>query len=246
MTTRLIKGRGKNQVEIRGMGTTFAAKTADYTILDDDGVVNLFVTTGATDRTMTLPTAADNSGRIITVKKVDSGANKVILDGEGAETIDGALTQTGITSQYDFCTLQCDGTEWHIINKRFSTEDGLKQYDESTAYSNGTPTVTVSSGTWTDAGSVLIPYQTEGGSWRLRFNLHGTMGTSSSNFTITISNVTFDGPNAVAASQFNNSSYYTLRAVANTTSISMNYSNLVTLPHISGDVLLTAKPTWAD
>jgi hypothetical protein len=39
---------------------------------------------------MTLPTAASSTGKVFYIKKIDSSANSVIIDGAGAETIDGA------------------------------------------------------------------------------------------------------------------------------------------------------------
>jgi hypothetical protein len=91
------------------------AKSATYTITDTDGVGVVLVTTSTTDRTVTLPTAADNSGRIIQVKKVDSATGKVTIDGEGSETIDGQTTYD-LLYDNESMTLICDGTEWHILN----------------------------------------------------------------------------------------------------------------------------------
>jgi len=90
------------------------AKSANYTILDDDGVYTIEVTTAASDITITLPTASANSGRVLNIVKVDSGVGKVIIDGEGAETISGAATQE-ILNQWDARTLQCNGTSWTMI-----------------------------------------------------------------------------------------------------------------------------------
>lgn len=92
---------------------TTSAKSADYTVTDTDGITTVLMTTGATDRTVTLPTAADNSGRKLVIKKVDSGTGVVTVDGEGAETIDGAASVC-LQSQYDSVTLICDGTGWHV------------------------------------------------------------------------------------------------------------------------------------
>jgi hypothetical protein len=87
--------------------------SANYTVLDTDGYEHIHVTTGASDRTMTLPTAADNTGRKIVFRKVDSGTGNVILDGEGSETIDGGTTYT-MGGQYSSMTVVCDGSEWWI------------------------------------------------------------------------------------------------------------------------------------
>lgn len=64
-------------------------------------------------RTITLP-AGHESGQVIDVKKVDASANGVIIDANGAETIDDALTQT-IMFQYESICVISDGTNWYII-----------------------------------------------------------------------------------------------------------------------------------
>jgi len=70
---------------------------AGYTILDCDCFSTIIVTTGASTRTVILPTVGDNSGREITVKKADSGIGFVTVDGEGCETIDGCVSIDLIT-----------------------------------------------------------------------------------------------------------------------------------------------------
>ena len=63
--------------------------------------------------TVTLPKAADNEQRVFVVKDISSSVNTVTIDGDGSETIDGALTLVlGVRSQ---ATLLCDGTQWHKI-----------------------------------------------------------------------------------------------------------------------------------
>lgn len=51
--------------------------------------------------------------KTMTIKKIDSSINSVIIDGSGA-LIDGSATYT-IYTQYDSVTLQWDGTNWNII-----------------------------------------------------------------------------------------------------------------------------------
>ena len=89
--------------------------SANYTVQDDDGFRLIRVTTGASDRTITLPTAADNVDRILHILKDDSGAGLVIVDGESAERIDGAMDIT-IVNRYDSVTLYCDGADWFVLN----------------------------------------------------------------------------------------------------------------------------------
>lgn len=64
--------------------------------------------------TVTLPAAADNEGRRYFIKKIDSSANAVTIDGNASETIDDSTTKV-LSSQYDSAEIVCDGTEWWII-----------------------------------------------------------------------------------------------------------------------------------
>jgi hypothetical protein len=100
---------------------TATAKTADYTVLDDDNIRTILMTTGGTNRTVTLPTATDNTGRILTIKKIDDidadGTGICTVDGEGSETIDGLTTRV-LISAGDHVTLQCTGTAWVILSAR--------------------------------------------------------------------------------------------------------------------------------
>ena len=104
-------------------------KSANYNVKAYDDVV--FMTTGATNKTVTLSYGQigflESSvvlnindvettleyGKQITIKKVDSGAGNVIIDGNGA-LIDGAATIT-LTTQYESVTLQWDGTNWNKL-----------------------------------------------------------------------------------------------------------------------------------
>jgi hypothetical protein len=99
-----------------------AAKSADYTITDDDADV-FEITTGATDRTVTLPTLADNAGRIITVIKVDSASGTVTVDGEGAETIDGETSYV-LPSQYNRITVLAGTSSWVVMDLKANYDAG--------------------------------------------------------------------------------------------------------------------------
>jgi hypothetical protein len=101
-------------IQTGGFHANISTKTDNYTVTDTDNEYTIEVETGATDKTITLPTAADNQNRILNIVKKDSGAGYVIVDGEGAETINGSATQI-ITTQYTSITVQSNGTEWRII-----------------------------------------------------------------------------------------------------------------------------------
>lgn len=82
----------------------YTATTADHTIL---------VNPTSSDATITLPAATTAQGLILVIKSLSNTYN-VIIDGNASETIDGATTQT-ISVQYEALTIQCDGSNWHII-----------------------------------------------------------------------------------------------------------------------------------
>lgn len=64
--------------------------------------------------TLTLPAAASWTGHEINCKKTDSTANVVTIDGNSAETIDGAATRA-LKTQYESITLISDGSNWWIV-----------------------------------------------------------------------------------------------------------------------------------
>lgn len=102
--------------EVQQFGLKVSAKSADYTVLDDDGISVIHMTTSTTDRTVTLPTAADNTGRVLTIAKIDSGSGSLTIDGEGSETINAETTKV-LYRRHHSVTICCDGTGWQIIDQ---------------------------------------------------------------------------------------------------------------------------------
>jgi hypothetical protein len=86
--------------------------TATGALAVDDGLVLADATAG--NITLTLPTAASASGLRIAVKKTDASINTVTIDGNGAETIDGAANRVLLT-QYAVVTVMSDGTQWWVV-----------------------------------------------------------------------------------------------------------------------------------
>jgi len=84
--------------------TTHTAADEHVILVDDD--------TAAAAVTVTLPLAA-TANTIYHVKKLGTTAN-VIIDGNGSETIDGALTAV-LTTQYESIMLISDGSAWHVL-----------------------------------------------------------------------------------------------------------------------------------
>jgi hypothetical protein len=150
--TAITALKGSDQVEVESGGSSYsatlsllnlvAAKSADYTITDSDGIRYLNVTTADTDRTMTLPTASDNTNRVITIKKVDSGTGKVTIDGEGSETID-ELTTFLLIDKGQWVTIVCDGSGWQSV--AWSSPPIMILEDQKSSGTNGG---TFTSGAW--------------------------------------------------------------------------------------------------
>ena len=91
--------------------TSIVVGDSPYTITEDDHFIIADASGGAI--TVNLPPAADVPGREYVIKKIDATAN-VTIDGDGAETIDGAATVV-LTGQYDTVQIRSDGTEWWIV-----------------------------------------------------------------------------------------------------------------------------------
>jgi len=89
--------------------------STNYTVLDNDFFTHFIVSCAASDRTITLPTVADNKGRILSFCKSDSGVGEIVIDGEGSETING-FTTVRVGLQYQEVTVISTGTEWMILS----------------------------------------------------------------------------------------------------------------------------------
>ncbi len=87
-----------------------ATKTGAYIITAADSIILADASGGAF--TVTLPPAAVNN--TFTIKKVDASGNVVTVDGDGAETIDGALT-AALAAQYESLTVITNGANWFVV-----------------------------------------------------------------------------------------------------------------------------------
>lgn len=104
------------------------AQTGSYSVVLADR--NMLVTIDASGgvATVGLPTVATAmDGFRVTVKKIDSSANSVTIDGSGSETIDGAANVV-INDQYTAFTLVCNGTAWEIASKYSKTNLTNREY----------------------------------------------------------------------------------------------------------------------
>lgn len=96
------------------------SKSDTYTALVSD---DLILATGNSAFTITLPVAATANGKTLTFKKTGTAAGPITIDGDSAETIDGAANVI-LYFQYETVALYCDGTSWHIVarDRPFATQ----------------------------------------------------------------------------------------------------------------------------
>ncbi len=109
-TVDMVESAIISQAKLRG-----ASVSADTTIADNNYYTIWVVNTSGGSHTITLPTAADNLGRVIIVKDGSGHAasNALTVDGESSETIDGQASIT-IDSAYGAVSLWCNGSAWLI------------------------------------------------------------------------------------------------------------------------------------
>lgn len=114
------------------------------TIAGDTGSHKL-VATIADNVTTTYTDNTADAGLGANVPTTSDATKPITIDGDGSETIDGALTFV-LNSQYDFVIIVGGSTEWHLLGGRLTT------HDHSDAASGGivletpsinTPTITV-------------------------------------------------------------------------------------------------------
>ncbi len=90
-------------------GYVYLDKTAGET------ASTMLVDASAGAATIVLPAPASSAGRILTIKKIDTSANAVVLDAKTSSTqIDGNLTMS-ITNPNGSYKIHCDGKAWYVI-----------------------------------------------------------------------------------------------------------------------------------
>ena len=107
--------RTRNPLSLAKVSTT----TTPYTATSADDVILIDATAGA--KTVNLPAAAGASEKVYIIKKTDSSFNAVTIDPNASETIDGSTTTT-INTQFESITIQSDGTNWQLLERRIPSE----------------------------------------------------------------------------------------------------------------------------
>lgn len=128
--------------------------SSDYPITTTDGYDLVYVTTGASTITITLPAASSSVGRTIAIQKADTGAGKISIARAGSDTIDGYTSTdigTGATNVGAIIVLKCVSSSlWSVV----SVTGELIQATESSGV-NGNNThwvvvksITIAPGDW--------------------------------------------------------------------------------------------------
>jgi|SRR5688572_4409672 len=99
-------------LEVNGsLATKVTTITGNTTLTSADAVV---LCNSASNFTVTLPSAIGISGRIYTIKNINT--NIVTIMTTGSQTIDGSLNKL-LNSQYDAVQLISNGNNWHTLNE---------------------------------------------------------------------------------------------------------------------------------
>lgn len=96
---------GQDYRSIKTITAAQQTQATDWTVLVD-------CSAGAV--TISLAPVATSSWRVLNYKKIDSSANAMVLDGNAAETIDGATTKS-TTTRYANFQIHCDGAAWYVL-----------------------------------------------------------------------------------------------------------------------------------
>jgi hypothetical protein len=107
------------------LAASVVTKTSAYTATVNDDVILCSASGGAF--TITLPAAATRTGKFLWIKKTDSTFSAVTVDGNGSETINGALTTT-LNTQYEGIQIVSDGSNWTIIDRLIPSEATLSAF----------------------------------------------------------------------------------------------------------------------
>lgn len=106
-----INGFEGRIAKLGGNDSTISTKTTTYSAVANDCIFLVDSTSG--DVTIDLPTAVGISGKRYIFKLIEA-SNTCIIDGNGTETIDTALTKV-LSVLQESVTIVSDNANWHII-----------------------------------------------------------------------------------------------------------------------------------
>jgi hypothetical protein len=103
-------GTPTSTLDINGSKAWKVTEVNSNTTLNDTN--NVVLVNNTTLTTISLPPAANCTGRVYTIKRI--GSSTVLIDPYSSETIDGSITYT-LSSTYQKVTIVSNGINWYII-----------------------------------------------------------------------------------------------------------------------------------
>jgi hypothetical protein len=119
---------------------TIVSKTTTYAVLDNDGYGTILCDPRTGAFTVTLPTAAANTNRILRFI-VSYAGGAVTIDGEGSEKIQAgtnSLDSIVLQSQGDKLMIICNGTGWYVLDLCTTLDTGWMSRSDWTNVHIGT------------------------------------------------------------------------------------------------------------
>lgn len=109
-----------SQVNLGALKLESVTKATSYLATEDDATIRMDATGGP--RTVDLPPAADVTGHVLTIVKIDNTNNGVTIDPDGVEQINGDPTLT-LTTQWETAQVHSTGTGWVAITSSSTAFD---------------------------------------------------------------------------------------------------------------------------
>ena len=174
--------------------STNTATAISSAVIDHLHDVNL-ITTGGSDSTVTLPSAAANAGRVIKFIKADTGTGKLIIVRAGSDTLGiNANTTMELWYQDNYVDLMSDGSSrWVVVNTEVFMVPMAKRGDDyiDDGTTNGDLGGATTTGAWTSVSLAnyvpvgtqfsyfiqIIMSETSTGAVTLQLRPHGSTDT---------------------------------------------------------------------
>jgi hypothetical protein len=177
-----------------------------------------------------LPAAASNADKIMIIKKTSSDLNAITIEGNGAETIDGA-TSTTLNTQYESIEIVCDGSNWHIVKRHIPSV--WTSYTPTGSFTNCTYT-----GFWRRVGDSI---EIKG-----RGVMLNAPGATTLTVTFFPSGISMDTAKIVAGSRGIGSSYYQDFGVVDCSgTVHLNGDTTIAFGDTDGNSLVTQAQPFA-
>ncbi len=244
------KRTGLHEITARAIGySSSSGQTASYNLIYDGSVISKAFIASSQDVEIVLKGVANITS--IGTKNVE--LRMMVASGGITNTIRGQATTVVPAVEWMIKPLTQNFPQAVAItdinptamSASAATRAGYYQYEEGTTY-NGVA-LNITGTNWTTDFGMFLPYQTNSGSWRLRFNFSGLLSTPASSVILSIAGITFLNatyPQAVTVigTTGNWSSGY---ADNNNDDIRVYLGVSADVIRVSGDIALDTKPTWA-